>query len=246
MRLDGKVAVITGATRGIGKCIAQKFLSNGARVLITGLSNQERLEKTLEELRLLGDVQGLIGDVSDLEFNKILYKTVFDKFRRLDILVNNSGILEDSLLGMVTPEMVNRVFQVNVYGVIYNMQLASRLMQRNRNGSIINLSSIIGTNGNEGQVVYGASKAAVIGATKSAAKELAPFNIRVNAVAPGFINTDMIKGLSEDKFNERLTSIKMKRIGEPEDIANLAGFLASDASAYVTGQIIGVDGGMLI
>lgn len=246
MNLNGKVAVVTGATRGIGNKIAEVLLSKGAEVFITGHSDEGRLHSALESLSKLGKVHGHLGKSSDQEFNKKLYKDVFDKCRRLDILVNNAGILQDSLIGMVTPDMVKNVFEVNVYGVIYNMQLASRLMQRNKSGSIVNLSSIIGTNGNEGQVVYGASKAAVIGATKSAAKELAPYNIRVNAVAPGFINTDMIKGLPEDKYAERMNSIKMKRIGEPTDIANTVAFLSADESAYVTGQVIGVDGGMLI
>lgn len=246
MNLSGKVAIVTGATRGIGNKIAEVLLSQGAEVFITGHSDEEKLHNAVSSLSKLGKVHGLLGSSYDMDFNKKLYKEIFDKCRRLDILVNNAGILQDSLLGMVTSDMVAKVFEVNVYGVIYNMQLASRLMQRNKSGSIINLSSIIGTNGNEGQVVYGASKAAVIGATKSAAKELAPLNIRVNAIAPGFINTDMIKGLPTEKYNERMASIKMKRIGEPLDIANTVAFLSSDLSTYVTGQVIGVDGGMLI
>jgi 3-oxoacyl-[acyl-carrier protein] reductase len=147
---------------------------------------------------------------------------------------------------MVTHEQIEKTFSINTFGVLYVAQYAARLMSRNKSGSIINISSIIGTNGNEGQTVYGGSKAAVIGITQSLAKELAPNNIRVNAIAPGFIDTDMTRQLPKDKYQERMESIKMGRIGKPEDIANTALFLASDLSAYVTGQVIGVDGGMLI
>lgn len=145
---------------------------------------------------------------------------------------------------MISSDLINRVLDINVKGVIYNLQLAQKLMKNG--GSIINISSIIGTNGNIGQTVYAASKSAVIGITKSAAKELASKNIRVNCICPGFINTDMTRGLAEDIYNERINSIKMGRIGEPIDIAKCIYFLASNESSYITGQIIGVDGGMLI
>jgi 3-oxoacyl-[acyl-carrier protein] reductase len=162
------------------------------------------------------------------------------------VLVNNAGILQDALLGMIPDAMIRQTIDVNTVGPIYHVQEASRLMARNKSGSIINVTSIIGRFGNEGQAVYGASKAALIGLTLSAAKELARHNIRVNAVAPGFINTDMVKQLTEQKYGERMKSIKMGRIGEPEDVANAILFLASDLSSYVTGQVLGVDGGMLI
>ncbi len=147
---------------------------------------------------------------------------------------------------MITHNQIERTFGINTFGVLYVTQYAVKLMNRNKAGTIINISSIIGTNGNEGQAVYSGSKAAVIGITKSLAKELASSNIRVNAIAPGFINTDMIKGLPKNKYQERLDSIKMGKVGKPEDIANTALYLASDLSSYVTGQVIGVDGGMLI
>lgn len=246
MKLDGKIAVVTGGTRGIGFKIAETLLQAGATVVITGRSSEKSLSEQIECLRRFGNASGYLGSVSDYDFNQSLYRKIFSEFKRLDVLVNNAGVLEDSLLGMVTPEMISRVFSVNVFGLIQNMQLAARLMQRNKSGSIINISSIIGRCGNEGQVVYGASKAAVIGATMSAAKELAPLGIRVNTIAPGYIETDMIKALPPEKHEQRLNSIKMKRIGKPIDIANTALYLASDYSAYVTGQIIGVDGGMLI
>lgn len=246
LSLEGKVALVTGGCRGIGWAIAQNLASQGAKVVITGRSNSERLEECLGELRKNGDANGYLGDVGDVDFCQSVYKDIFSKYKRLDVLVNNAGILEDSLLGMVSPELIQRVFSTNINGVIYNMQFATRLMQRNKSGSIINMSSIIGRVGNEGQVVYAASKAAVIGATLSAAKEFAPQGIRVNAIAPGFIDTDMTKSIPPEKFAERMNSIKMKKIGTPADIANMASFLASDLSSYVTGQVIGVDGGMLI
>ena len=165
---------------------------------------------------------------------------------QLDAVVNNAGILDDALLGMVNEKQVSHTLAVNTEAVIYHMQYASRLMMKQKSGSIVNVSSIIGRVGNAGQTVYGASKAAVIGATYSASKELAPYNIRVNAVAPGFIETAMTKQLSQEKYEQRLSEIKMGRIGTAEEVANVILFLASDYSSYVTGQVIGVDGGMVI
>ncbi len=162
------------------------------------------------------------------------------------MLVNNAGILDDALLGMVSDEMIERSFRVNTFGAIHHLQAAARLMQRNNEGSIVNLSSIIGVVGNEGQTVYAATKSALIGLTKSAAKELAPRRIRVNAVAPGFIDTEMTRALPPEKFEERSAGIKMGRVGTPEDIARSVLFFASDLSRYVTGQVLGVDGGMLV
>jgi len=160
--------------------------------------------------------------------------------------VANAGVLDDALIGMVTTDQIKRVFETNTYGVLYCAQYASRLMARNKSGSIINVASIIGTNGNVGQAVYGGSKAAVIGITHSLAKELAPSNIRVNAIAPGFIDTEMARSIPPEKFQERINSIKMGRIGSPDEVAKVILFLASDLASYVTGQTIGVDGGMLI
>jgi 3-oxoacyl-[acyl-carrier protein] reductase len=177
---------------------------------------------------------------------KELFQAIFKQYKRLDVLLANAGILDDALLGMVTKSQIDRVFGANVFGLIYSAQYASRLMARGGGGSIINIASIIGTNGNAGQVVYGGSKAAVLGITKSLAKELASSQIRVNAIAPGFIDTAMTQGLPAAKYSERLESIAMQRIGTPEDVAKAALFLASDLSTYVTGQCIGVDGGMLI
>lgn len=189
---------------------------------------------------------GIVFDVTDVAALKNAYKTIFREYGRLDALVNNAGVLQDGLLGMIPAEAINLTLQINTVAVIHNIQEASRLIARSGGGSIVNVSSIIGTNGNDGQVVYAASKAAVIGITKSAAKELASKRIRVNAVAPGFIDTDMVRQLPPAKFDERMRSIRMGRIGQPADVANAILYLVSDLSTYVTGQVIGVDGGMLI
>ncbi len=247
MLLKDKIALITGSSRGIGKTTAELFAAHGADIIINA-----RRESSLEKIRQeLADkygvkVHALYFDVADYDQVKDAFKALFKITKKLDILVNNAGILDDALVGMVTKEQIERVFGINTFGILYTSQYAARLMARNNSGCIINLSSIIGTNGNEGQAVYGGSKAAVIGITKSLAKELAHSHIRVNAVAPGFIDTDMTRELPEDKYQERLASIKMGRIGTPEDVANVVLLLASDLAAYVTGQVVGVDGGMLI
>ncbi len=245
--LKGKTALITGSTRGIGRAIAEQYAKNGA-TLILNAKNKENISQFAKELRERYEVSVdiILFDVSDYNEVKIAFKELFKTTKKLDILVNNAGILDDALIGMITHNQIERTFGINTFGVLYVTQYAVKLMNRNKAGTIINISSIIGTNGNEGQAVYSGSKAAVIGITKSLAKELASSNIRVNAIAPGFINTDMIKGLPKNKYQERLDSIKMGKVGKPEDIANTALYLASDLSSYVTGQVIGVDGGMLI
>jgi 3-oxoacyl-[acyl-carrier protein] reductase len=245
--LKGKVALITGATRGIGRAISETYAKNGA-TLILNARDREQAEIFVNYLEERYQIRAeiVIFDVSNYEEVKRGFKELFKITKRLDIVVNNAGILDDALIGMVTNTQIEKTFAINTFGLLYVSQYGARLMNRNKFGSIINISSIIGTNGNEGQAVYAGSKSAVIGITKSLAKELAPNNIRVNAIAPGFIDTDMTKTLPKDKYQERLDSIKMGRVGKPEDIANTALFLASDLSSYVTGQVIGVDGGMLI
>lgn len=248
LNLKGKVALVTGSRRGIGWACVNLLAQHGATVLLNGRINSNLLHARVEEIKAKygTEAEGLPFDVGSPDAVRDCYTTIFKKYKRLDILVNNAGVLDDNLLGMVSPENIAQTFRVNVEGVVLNMQYASRLMARNGSGSIVNLSSIIGRVGNTGQVVYGGSKAAVIGMTLSAAKELAPANIRVNAVAPGFIDTDMTRQLSPEKYQERLASLRMKRIGTPEDVAKTVLFLVSDLSAYVTGQILGVDGGMII
>jgi 3-oxoacyl-[acyl-carrier protein] reductase len=248
MFLENRVALITGASRGIGLATASLFARHGARVVMSGrnLPPLDTARQQLLESNPGADIITVACDVSDGDSVRNAFQAVFKQFKRLDVLVSNAGILDDALIGMVGAEQIKRVFETNTYGVLYCAQYAARLMARNDAGSIINISSIIGTNGNAGQAVYGGSKAAVIGITKSLAKELASNNIRVNAIAPGFIDTGMARSIPPEKFKEREASVKMGRIGTAGEVAGVALFLASDLSSYVTGQTIGVDGGMLI
>jgi 3-oxoacyl-[acyl-carrier protein] reductase len=246
--LQDKVCFITGSTRGIGWATAREFARRGATVILNHRGSGELLEERCRELEaeFHGTVTGLSADVRDTAAVKDCYLQIFRRFKRLDVLVNNAGILQDALLGMITDENMRTVIDTNLVGSLVHLQEASRLMSRNRRGSIVNISSIIGRFGNEGQTVYAASKAAIIGATMAAAKELAPRNIRVNAVAPGFIDTAMTRGLPPEKFQQRMAGIRMGRIGTAEEVAQAIVFLASDMSSYVTGQVIGVDGGMIV
>ena len=243
IQLTDQVAIVTGGSRGIGLAISTMFAAHGANLIIGGCSSKEFLESTADALA--GEygvtVLTVFGDVGDNAVAQAAAKLAFSNFKRLDILVNNAGVLDDALVGVI-----DKVLSTNVKGVINFTQAAARLMARGGGGSIINMASIIGRVGNSGQLVYGASKAAVIGATMSAAKELAEKGIRVNAIAPGYIETDMIASIDEATDQQRRASIAMGRIGKPEDVANVALFLASDLSLYVTKQVIGVDGGMLI
>lgn len=247
INLKDKHVLITGATRGIGAATARNFAAAGATLYLNG-RNTEKLNTLCQALTQEFGVicHSLPFDVSSATEVKQGFQQLFKLTKKLDVLVNNSGILDDALLGMVSPEQVENTFATNTHSVIYCSQYAARLMQRNGGGSIINLASIIGRVGNLGQAVYGGSKAAVIGITLSLSKELAAANIRVNAIAPGFIDTDMTKQLSEEKYQERINSIAMGRVGTAGNVANVVLFLASDLSSYVTGQVIGVDGGMLI
>lgn len=245
--LDGKLALVTGANRGIGREIVTVFAAHGADVIVNA-RKEGSVDDFCAELREKHgvDAEPAYFDVTDLDAVKRAFMEVHKRHKRLDILVNNAGVLRDALIGMVTKEVIDEVIDVNVKGVIFCSQYASRLMARGKSGSIISMSSIIGRVGNEGQSVYGASKAAVIGLTLSLAKELGPQNIRVNAIAPGFIDTDMIKEVPQEKFDQIVSGIKLGRLGTPRDVANVALFLASDLANYVTGEVIGVDGGMLV
>jgi 3-oxoacyl-[acyl-carrier protein] reductase len=246
--LEGKIVYITGSTRGIGWATARQCAGNGATVLLNGHADEEQLQVRVKELTAEFHVQtdGFFCDVSDYDETAGVYQQIFKKYKRLDVLVNNAGILQDAVLGMISSDNVERTFGVNLAGALFNLQSAARLMSRASIGSIINLSSIVGVEGNVGQAVYASSKAGIIGLTKSAAKELAPQGIRVNAVAPGFIDTDMARQIPDEIFRKRVESVAMGRIGTPEDVASVIVFLASDASSYVTGQVIGVDGGMVL
>lgn len=246
--LEGRVAVVTGGSRGIGLAAATVLASHGAVVAVCSRSDAAALETVVNALPQTGLDSHMAStvDVADSAQVTAFYRKVFERYRRLDVLVNNAGILGDAVMGMISDELVNSTLATNVKGAIYNLQAAARLMQRKKAGSIINISSIIGTRGNRGQIVYAASKSAVIGLTQSAAKELAPVNIRVNAIAPGYIDTPMIAHLDPGTHATRVSSIGMGRVGEAEEVANAILFLASDLSSYITGQVLGVDGGMVI
>lgn len=239
--------LITGATKGIGRATAVAAAKQQWTVIIHG-RNEELLMELKQELETTygTTVYTVSYDVRDLGAIKQAFLWIKKNIGHLDVLVNNVGIMDDSLLGMLKPAQLTRTFEINTNASIYHMQYASRLMMKHKKGSIINVSSIMGRFGNAGQIAYSASKAALIGATQSASKELAPLNIRVNAVAPGFIETDLTNNLSEVVVKKRLETIKMKRAGKAEEVANVILFLASDLSSYVTGQVIGVDGGMSV
>jgi 3-oxoacyl-[acyl-carrier protein] reductase len=246
--LEGKVAYVTGSTRGIGNAIARTLAEHGAAVIINGHTHADAVSRLADELtREHGrDCLGIYADQRDPSAIKVAFDRIFKTYGRLDILVNNAGVVEDALLGMIPDPSLVDTFSVNALAVVRNMQMGTRLMRRTGAGSVINISSIMGVLGNAGEVVYAGTKAAVIGITKSAAKELAPTGIRVNAIAPGFVDTDLTRVLTPDIHAQRLGSIGMGRIGQPQDVANVALFLASDLSSYVTGQVIGVDGSMVI
>jgi 3-oxoacyl-[acyl-carrier protein] reductase len=243
MLLEGRVALVTGASRGIGAAIARAFAAEGATLLLGARS--EAVETVARELAAGSyPVRAMRGDISDAAFARELVASVRKEHGHLDVLVNNAGILRQGLIGMTSTDHMRELWEVNVLGVMMLTQYAVRVMDSQRNPSVINVASIAGTQGMEGVSAYSASKAAVVGYTLSSAKELAPKGIRVNAIAPGFIDTDMVRGVTPDWYERRLQSIRMGRIGTPEDVAGVALFLASGLSQYVTGQVIGVDGGM--
>jgi 3-oxoacyl-[acyl-carrier protein] reductase len=246
--LSGRVALVTGSTRGIGWRTAELLAEHGASVVVHGRGNQADIDTRAAELRerFGGEHIGILADVRDAEAIRTGLRKVFSTFKRLDVLVNNAGILDDALIGMISDESISTTFDTNIISAIHFLQGGARLMKRTGVGSIINVSSIIGVEGNVGQIVYSSSKAALLGLTKSAAKELAVSGIRVNAIAPGFIDTDMARSIPTDLFEERVSSVAMARIGTDTDVAKVILFLASDLSSYVTGQVVGVDGGMVI
>jgi 3-oxoacyl-[acyl-carrier protein] reductase len=244
MLLEGRIALVTGASRGIGAAIARAFAAEGASLMLCARS--EGVEAVANELASgPHPVRAMRGDVSNPEFARELIGTVRKQHGRLDVLVNNAGILQEGRIGMIPVDQMRAVLDVNVLAVMMLTQYAVRAMDPTRSPSVVNLTSIAATHGMVGVTAYAASKGAVVGYTRSSAKELAPKGIRVNAIAPGFIDTDMVRGMPADLYQQRLESIAMGRIGRPEDVANVAVFLACDLSRYVTGQVIGVDGGMM-
>ena len=242
-----KVAVITGASRGIGKAIAMKFASQGYHVVINYKGNEQKANDVKEICEQYGQEAMIYqGDVSCYEEMEKMMNDVYQHFGRIDVLVNNSGITKDKLLLKMTPDDFGDVIDVNLKGTFHTMKAISRIMMKQKSGVIINMASVIGVIGNAGQANYAASKAGVIALTKSVAKEMASRNIRVNAIAPGFIETDMTDVLSGKTKENILEAIPLKTMGEASDVANLAYFLASDESKYITGQVIHVDGGMVM
>lgn len=242
--LTGKVCIITGASRGIGKAIARRFAENGAIVYATA-TKEGSVEAWAQDLdsSVSGCVRSLYFDVSDESACREAVKQVKKECGRLDGLVNNAGVEYNELIGMINKDHMEEMFAVNVYGTLYMLQLASRIMSRQESGgSIVNITSMTALKGNRGQAVYSATKGAVISLTRSAAKELAPKNIRVNAIAPGLTNTDMMKQADPEKLQARINNICMGRLAEPEDIAGACLYMISDLSSYVSGQVLAVDG----
>lgn len=243
--LKGKTALITGASRGIGCAIAKKYASNGANIAIVDVGNPDNAQKTKEEIESLGVTCNVyFCDISDFAKTKELVEQVIADFGGIDILVNNAGITRDGLILSMKEEDFNRVIQINLTGAFNMIKHTYSHFMKKRSGRIINISSVVGLTGNAGQSNYSSAKAGLIGLTKSVAKELGGRNVLCNAIAPGFIQTDMTGQLNDKVKESFMTMIPLKRQGLPEDIANVALFLASDLASYVTGEVIRVDGGL--
>lgn len=243
--LEGKIALITGAARGIGKSIAVKFAEEGANIAFTDLNYDDNMQATEKELSALGiKAKGYASNAASFEDSEKLIADVVSDFERIDILVNNAGITRDNLLLRMQEADWDLVMTVNLKSVFNLTKAVQRIMMKQRYGSIVNMSSVVGVEGNAGQSNYSASKAGMIGFTKSIAQELGSRNIRCNAIAPGFIETEMTHKLKEEVRDVWIQSIPLKRSGKPGDVADVATFLASDLSSYVTGQVINVCGGM--
>lgn len=246
MRLKDKISLITGAAQGIGRAIALKLAEEGSDIVLVDV-NVEKCQEVANEIQKKNRKFWIYKvDVSDYKQVEELFNNEIEKWGRVDVLVNNAGITRDNLIVRMKEEEWDDVIRINLKGVFNFCRAASKFMMKQKSGVIINISSIIGLVGNIGQVNYSASKAGIIGLTKSLAKELASRTIRVNAVAPGFIQTSMTERLSEEQKQLMLNAIPLKRIGTPEEVANLVLFLACDESSYTTGQIINVDGGMVM
>lgn len=244
--LEGKTALITGASRGIGKAIARKFAMEGASVAITNIAEDEAFINTIDEIKAHNvTIKGYISNAASFEDSQRVVNEIINDFGKIDILVNNAGITKDTLLMRMSEDQWDAVIAVNLKSVFNLTKAVLQSMLKQKSGSIINMSSVVGVSGNAGQSNYSASKAGILGFTKSVAKELGSRNIRCNAIAPGFILTEMTENLPPDIKSEWINKIPLKRGGTPEDVANTALFLASDLSSYISGQTIHVCGGML-
>lgn len=240
--LDGRVAVVTGGTRGIGRATAEALIEAGAVVIITGRDGNQA-QRVAKEIDAAEAYQ---LDVTDPDAVAAVFKSIASGHGRIDALVANAGVLEDAPIGMIRPELVSRMLDTNVAGTIATVQAAARVMMRKKSGSIVLLASIVGERGSVGQTAYAASKAGVAAVARSAAKELGPRGIRVNAVAPGIIETDLIQHLPADVRDRRVADTALRRLGQPADVARVIRFLLSDDAAFVTGQVVGVDGGLVL
>lgn len=244
--LEGKVAIITGGSRGIGRGIAKIFAQQGANVAFTYSSSVTEANQLEEELKTFGvKVKGYQSNAADFNQCEQLVEEVVKDFGTVDILINNAGITKDTLLMRMSEEDFDKVIQVNLKSVFNMTKAAQKIMLKQRKGSIINISSVVGVQGNAGQTNYAASKAGILGFTKSVALEMGSRNIRCNAIAPGFIETEMTAALKPEIVEGWRNAIPLKRGGQPEDVANACVFLASDLSSYITGQVLRVDGGMI-
>ena len=247
MELKGKAALVTGGSRGIGRAVCLELVRRGACVAVNYAGNAAAAEETVESCKAKGvDAFSVQADVADAAACDAMVKEVLSRFGRLDILVNNAGITRDGLMPMLKDADWDAVLDANLKGAFHCMRAAYRPMMKQKYGRVVNLSSIVGLRGNAGQANYAASKAGLIGLTKSMAKELAGRNVTVNAVAPGFIDTDMTAALPEKARESMLASIPMGRLGQGEDVAKAVAFFAGDGAGYVTGQVLCVDGGMAV
>ena len=243
--LTGKVALVTGASRGIGRAVALKLADAGAKIAINFAGNLEKAEEVKAEIESRGGEAILVqGKVDNFEVVNAIVKKIVETWGTVDILINNAGINRDNLLLKMTETEFDEVIATNLKGVFNCTKAVTRIMMKQRSGKIVNMTSVVGLTGNAGQANYAAAKSGIIGFTKSVAKELAARGVNVNAIAPGFITTDMTAKLPEKIKEETLKQIPMEKFGTPEDVANLAAFLVSDQAAYITGQVINVDGGM--
>lgn len=244
-RLESKVALVTGAGRGIGAAIAKKIAGDGATVYINYASSGEAAKNTATEIENAGGIAKIYKcDISNYDDTKAMIEKIIADEGRLDILVNNAGITKDNIMMRMTPEEFDIVININLKGAFNTMQIASKYMIKKRAGRIINISSVSGVMGNVGQINYAASKAGIIGMTKAAAREVAGRNITVNAIAPGYIKTDMTDAMTDNAKAKLKELIPLGHHGEPEDVANMVAFLAGEEGRYITGQVIRVDGGM--